>query len=182
MIILGGYFCFASILCIPAAIFADDVTLKERIFLLIASVAIAFVNRLICRLGFKLKGRETSAPKQCFLTKLARIMLFAGIGGGVSLAVPLTLVYSVEKWSLVGMIALVVSTAGLILGVIGVIIDMIRREEAAAEEDTKYKCAQPQEDLNDARYQAEQMFQRGGLDREQAYAAYGLDSDGNKLK
>ncbi|MDY5484655.1 MAG: hypothetical protein SPF91_10835 [Clostridium sp.] len=80
------------------------------------------------------------------------------------------------------MIALVVSTAGLILGVIGVIIDTIRREEAAAEEDTIYKCAQPQEDLNDARYQAEQMFQRGGLDREQAYAAYGLDSDGNKLK
>ena len=46
----------------------------------------------------------------------------------------------------------------------------------------KYKCAQPQEDLNEARYQAQQMFQRGGLDREQAYAAYGLDSDGNKLK
>ena len=45
----------------------------------------------------------------------------------------------------------------------------------------KYKRT-TSENLNDARYQAEQMFQRGGLDREQAYAAYGLDSDGNKLK
>ena len=45
----------------------------------------------------------------------------------------------------------------------------------------KYKRT-TSENLNDARYQAQQMFQRGGLDREQAYAAYGLDSDGNKLK
>ena len=45
----------------------------------------------------------------------------------------------------------------------------------------KYKRT-TSENLNDARYQAEQMFQRGGLDREQAYAAYGLDPDGNKLK
>ena len=45
----------------------------------------------------------------------------------------------------------------------------------------KYKRT-TSENLNDARYQAEQMFQRGGLDREQAYAAYGLDSDGNELK
>ena len=42
----------------------------------------------------------------------------------------------------------------------------------------KYKA----HNLNDALYQAQQMFQRGGLDREQAHAAYGLDSDGNELK
>lgn len=34
---------------------------------------------------------------------------------------------------------------------------------------------------NDLRYYAEQMFQRGGLTREQAYGAYGLDINGNPL-
>lgn len=36
--------------------------------------------------------------------------------------------------------------------------------------------------LEEARYQAEQAFQRGSLDREQAYGAYGLDANGNWLK
>ena len=44
---------------------------------------------------------------------IGRVMMFAGIGGGVFLAVLLSLFFSVEKWSLVGMIALVVSTAGV---------------------------------------------------------------------
>ena len=41
---------------------------------------------------------------------------------------------------------------------------------------------QTQESLEDRRYQAQQAFQRGSLDREQAYGVYGLDADGNPLK
>lgn len=54
-------------------------------------------------------------------------------------------------------------------------------------EDGRIKEQQPsqsieKQNLEEARYQAEQAFQRGGLDREQAYGAYGLDKNGNWLK
>ena len=69
LIILGGFFCLVSILCIPVTLFMGDATLAERIFFLIAFAGYAFVSRMICRLGFKLKGRETkgdrSLPQGC---------------------------------------------------------------------------------------------------------------------
>ena len=54
-------------------------------------------------------------------------------------------------------------------------------------EDGRIKEQQPsqsieKQNLEEARYQAEQAFQRGGLDREQAYGLHGLDKDGNWLK
>lgn len=59
LIILGGFFCIDSIICIPVAFTADDATLAERIFILIYFIVSAFVNGWICWLGFRLKGRET---------------------------------------------------------------------------------------------------------------------------
>ena len=58
LIILGGFFCIDSIICIPVTFIADDATLAERISALICLMVLAFVSGLICRLGFKLKGRE----------------------------------------------------------------------------------------------------------------------------
>lgn len=58
LIISGGLFCVDGIMCIPLAFTANDVTLAERIFVLIGFIVFAFVSGLICRLGFKLKGRE----------------------------------------------------------------------------------------------------------------------------
>jgi hypothetical protein len=62
-----------------------------------------------------------------------------------------------------------------------------RKNLADKSEDSRVKEQQPlqsieKRNLEEARYQAEQAFQRGGLDREQAYGAYGLDESGNWLK
>ena len=54
-------------------------------------------------------------------------------------------------------------------------------EDTCVKNQTSLRAAEQQK-LEQARDQAEQAFQRGGLDREQAYGAYGLDANGNWLK
>ena len=56
-----------------------------------------------------------------------------------------------------------------------------RFEDRRAEKQQPVRSAE-QRSPEEARDQAEQAFQRGGLDRGQAYGAYGLDESGNWLK
>lgn len=87
-------------------------------------------------LGFLMIGlakADPSAPKRCFLTRLARVILLTALGGYLW-CVPLY-GFSVEKWSLIATGALGVGTVGIILGGIGGIIDRIRFQKAAVEED-----------------------------------------------
>jgi len=56
-----------------------------------------------------------------------------------------------------------------------------KSEDSRVKEQQSLRSMEPLS-LEEARYQAEQAFQRGGLDREQAYGAYGLDESGNWLK
>lgn len=89
-------------------------------------------------LGFLMIGlakADPSAPKRCFLTRLALVILLTALGGYLW-CVPLY-GFSVEKWSLIATGALCVGTVGIILGGIGGIIDRIRLQKAAAEEDAE---------------------------------------------
>ena len=89
-------------------------------------------------LGFLMIGlakADPSAPKRCFLTRLALVILLTALGGYLWCA-PLY-GFSVEKWSLIVTGVLCVGTVGIILGGIGGIIDRIRLQKAAAEEDAE---------------------------------------------
>ncbi|MGN0157816.1 MAG: ATP-binding protein [Brotaphodocola sp.] len=59
LIILGGFFCIDGVMCIPAALTADDIALGERILILICFIVLAISGGLICWKGFKIKAGET---------------------------------------------------------------------------------------------------------------------------
>ena len=64
LVIAGGFFCVVGVLCVPVAFTADNIPFGERIALLVSFLAIAAVNGLICRLGFRLKSAKKDAGKQ----------------------------------------------------------------------------------------------------------------------
>ncbi|MGN0299095.1 MAG: hypothetical protein ACI4C1_07960 [Lachnospiraceae bacterium] len=59
LIILGGFFCIVDVMCIPVAFTADDVTLGERIFMLVLYIVMAIACGMVCSKGFKLKAGKT---------------------------------------------------------------------------------------------------------------------------
>ena len=78
---------------------------------------------------------DPSAPKRCFLTRLALVILLAALGGFLWCA-PLY-GFSVGKWSLIATGALCAGTVGIILGGIGGMMDRIRLQKADVYEDAE---------------------------------------------
>ncbi|MCI7808799.1 hypothetical protein MR626_05865 [bacterium] len=64
LVIVGGFFCVVGVLCVPVAFTADNIPFGERIAVLVSFLAIAAVNGLICRLGFRLKSAKKDTRKQ----------------------------------------------------------------------------------------------------------------------
>ncbi len=59
--ILGGFFCFVGVMCIPAAFAAENVSFPERIMFLLTFAGFAVINGLLCRKGIRLKSKAPSA-------------------------------------------------------------------------------------------------------------------------
>lgn len=61
------------------------------------------------------------------------------------------------------------------------LIERIKKEAAAKEEALRNdpEAYRLEMQRRDAEYQAQQAFQRGGLERDQAYGLYGLKPDGS---
>lgn len=59
--ILGGFFCFVGVMCIPVPFTAADMSIAERIFMLIVFFGFAVMNGMLCGKGIKLKSKTSPA-------------------------------------------------------------------------------------------------------------------------
>ena len=104
------------------------------------SLLVTDIAMIVCLpvLGFLMTGlakADPSAPKRCFLTRLALVILLAALGGFLWCA-PLY-GFSVGKWSLIATGALCAGTVGIILCGIGGMMDRIRLQKADVYEDAE---------------------------------------------
>lgn len=54
--IFGGFLCFASVICIPAVLIAEEITWSMRIFMVLCYLVLAVGSGVICRLGIRVKS------------------------------------------------------------------------------------------------------------------------------
>lgn len=59
--ILGGFFCFVGIMCIPTAFLAEDIPFAERIVLLIVFAGFTVLCGMLCAKGIRLKSNTPPA-------------------------------------------------------------------------------------------------------------------------